>query len=527
MSHIIETQSGLVEGTPDLNLGCIKFLGIPYAEPPVGALRFQPPAPVKPWAGVKSCTNFGHAAPQFYEPSEGQRHEFTDDTAHPDQKWVGHEDCLTLNIWTPTSKTPPKRVIVWIHGGANWLESSRLDTYHGHNFVTRGDVIFVSLNYRLGIFGFIDVSIIDGTNTKDAHVNGLKDQLLALQWVKNNIAAFGGDPENITVMGESAGSIDLSWLLVNGHLNGLVKQVVLMSGSTGLIGLSSGLGSDMSLELIQKKSRSLLNKLALHSASDLNGTSTEEIMDRFVHVTEKSNILLEMDSLFWPVKTPDFIPQDPLDPSAAANVSGINVMIGHTTYEMGLWLTWDDALDRQPFTKSAERLVFFDPHLADDARAVYQSALPNEAEEILGMHLIGDSIFSIPSYWLADKLTRQGVPVWFYQFDWEKDTRFKAQHAADQCFFFGNLDTHVGKYLTGEPDSQDIKKKRQSLSHYMMDTLLTFSAIGKPDKTKIWPAYCEKDRAVMSFNYDSTIALDPILQRRRWWYENIYSKFYA
>src|SRR5262249_35186607 len=152
-----------------------------------------------------------------------------------------------------------------IHGGANWLESSRLDIYHGDQFVERDDVIFVSLNYRLGIFGFLDISEIAGSAYSGSHSNGLRDQRLALQWIKENARAFGGDPDNVTVRGESAGSIDISWHLSGGHLAGIARRVVLMSGVAGLSGLSGGFEEEFTEFHARHRARAFLERMRIGS----------------------------------------------------------------------------------------------------------------------------------------------------------------------------------------------------------------------------------------------------------------------
>ena len=240
---VVVTATGSVAGLRDEESGQCLFLGIPYAEPPLGDLRFRATVPKKPWQGVLDAGRFGAAGPQMFDPTEGSYREFTgaDKPESGRTDWLGSEDNLTLNVWTPEIRGQKRPVLVWIHGGANWLESSRLATYHGDRLVARGDVVFVSINYRLGIFGWLDVSGLGGEAYNGSHSNGLRDQLTALRWIRQNIAAFGGDPGNIAVMGESAGSIDLSWLLANGLLEGIARRVILMSGIAGLVGLSGDL----------------------------------------------------------------------------------------------------------------------------------------------------------------------------------------------------------------------------------------------------------------------------------------------
>ena len=526
---IVETSTGRLQGfiNPDHGQSC--FFGIPYAEAPVDGLRFKPTVKKIPWNSVFDATTFGHSGPQVFDTTEGSYEEFTGLKENVDDKaWVGSEDNLTLNIWTPSADQEKRAVIVWIHGGANWLESSRLATYHGDRFVERGDVVFVSLNYRLGVFGWLDVSVLGGDDFKGSHSNGLRDQYCALQWIKENIAQFGGDPENMTVMGESAGSIDISWLLTNGLLNGIAKRVVMMSGIAGLIGLSGDLEHGFSEEFAKNQAKMFLNKMDISTFEHLQSLDTAEIMDRVSTVAANSDMLLVMDSQFWPRVTPDFTPLDPFRAAAKYGSHGIDVIIGYTAYEMGLWLFWDDMLDQHSYEWSARNLKYNDTeNILEKSYAAYHEAFPSEGDGVLGMNLIGDSIFVMPSYWLADLLSDKGETVCMFQFDKQSDERYKALHAADQAYFFGKLDTHAASHLLGTPISADEAVQRKKLSQTMMDRLLSFvksSGLQSNQKTdsSIWPKYSRDNRYVMSFDDQSIVLTDPAAVRRQWWYETIY-----
>ena len=218
----VATSSGAVQGTTDPRTGTHAFRGIPYAEPPVGDLRFKAPVPVTPGKGVLDATRFGSACAQVYYEEIATPEEFgpTDD-----------EDCLTLNVWTPGLDDRRRPVMVWIHGGANWTESSRIAYYDGQKLSERGDVVVASLNYRLGIFGFVDVGVLGGDAYDGSENNGIRDQILALRWIRQNAGRFGGDPRNVTVFGESAGSADISAILATEGPDRLFDRAILQSGT--------------------------------------------------------------------------------------------------------------------------------------------------------------------------------------------------------------------------------------------------------------------------------------------------------
>ncbi len=520
----VTTSTGRIAGVRDESAGLCKFLGIPYAEPPLGDLRFKPPAPRKPWQGTFDASRFGPAGPQVFDPSEGNWFEFTGEEGGARRGWVGAEDNLVLNVWTPSPDESRRPVLVWIHGGANWLESSRLATYHGDRLAARGDVVFVSLNYRLGVFGWLDVSVLGGAAFAGSHSNGLRDQALALRWIRDNIAAFGGDPQNITIMGESAGSIDLSWLLANGRLDGIARRVVLMSGIAGLPGLSGDLRTGFSPAWAQSQARDFLGLMGISSMEQLLGLSTDQIMERVVAINREHDTLLLMDSQFWPRTLPDFAPADPF---RAEGGRDIDVMIGYTAYEMGLWLTWDETLDTHPPSWAAGKIRDFDPALQKEAAALYDKCFAADAPGSRGMHMIGDSIFVMPSLWFADRRARAGGNVWMYQFDWQTDSRRRALHAADQTFLFDKHDTDAGHHLLGVPKDGADRAARAALTAAMQDAVLAFARDGDPNRHKNkslpeWPLYRERERAVMSFDLKSRILKDPARDRRVWWYDRVY-----
>ena len=495
----------------------------------LGDLRFRATVAKKPWQGILDAGRFGAAGPQMFDPTEGSYREFTgaDKPESGRTDWVGSEDNLTLNVWTPEIRGQKRPVLVWIHGGANWLESSRLAAYDGDRLAARGDVVFVSINYRLGIFGWLDVSGLGGESYSGSHSNGLRDQITALRWIRQNIAAFGGDPENITVMGESAGSIDLSWLLANGLLEGIARRVILMSGIAGLVGLSGDLRTGFTEEYGRTQAKDFLARLKIGSMPELLALSTEQIMGRVVDVAKTVDMLFVMDSLFWPRVSPDFAPVDPLR-AAGKGASGIDVMVGHTTYEMGLWLTWDESLDRHPCSWAAGKILDFDPPVRAEAGKLYDDCFAGDEPGARGLHLIGDSIFVMPTLWFADRLARQGAKIWMYQFAWETDKRRRALHAADQTYLFDKHDTDAGRHLLGVAKDKADRMARAELTAAMQDAVLAFARSGNPDAHENdglprWPLYSEKDRAAMNFDFECRIVKDPARERRIWWYERVYA----
>lgn len=529
----ITTSLGPVVGIVDAASGQEFFRGIPYAEPPVGALRFRPPQPKTPWTEPRDCARFGHSGVQIFDPTEGDYEEFTDAApGTPQQRWVGNEDCLTLNIWRRANGAPKRPVLVWIHGGANALESSRLEIYHGDRFVARQDVIFVSLNYRLGPFGWLDVSGIGGSDFRGSHSNGLRDQMLALTWIHDNIAAFGGDPANITVMGESAGSIDISWHLAAGKLQGIARRVVMMSGVAGVPGLTAPIPEEWSEAHGIAQANRFFARLGIATLAQLQSLSTAEIMDRVVDVSAQSDTLFELDSLYWPRVSDTYAPVDPFTAARQGKVAGIGVIIGCTDYEMGLWLNWDDTLDRNPVRHMADRLAVLAPDQRAEATALYDRLFADDTDGSRGMHLLGDILFRLPTAWFADEASGHGTKVWTYLFDWSVDDRRRALHAADQTFLFHKWETSAGRHLVGSQFSADDTARRDRTARCLQDAVLAFATHGDPNAhgnkdMPRWPNYETGKRAVMRFGRDVVAENDPAGARRAWWTQAVYGKVIA
>ena len=246
MSTTLEIGSGRLAGEPEAAV--VAFRGIPFARPPLGPLRFQPPQPPEPWPGVRDATRFGGAAPQTADPI-GPAVGF-ERPAHA-------EDCLTLNVWTPGADGRRRPVLVWIHGGAFVLGGGAQPVCDGAALAGRGDVVVVTINYRLGVLGFLRLAATGlGRDLPATGNEGLLDQIAALRWVRDEIAYFGGDPDNVTIFGESAGSISCSLLLTAPAGRGLFHRAILQSGAPNLVGTPA---------LADRVARAVVTKLVLSS----------------------------------------------------------------------------------------------------------------------------------------------------------------------------------------------------------------------------------------------------------------------
>lgn len=524
----IGTTHGAIRGRA-LARGVRAYLGIPYAAPPLGPQRFRPPVAAARWSGVRDATRFGPASAQYFDPLEAPLEELLD-PPYPDHvpRWVGSEDSLTLNVWTAAAAGDRRPVVVWIHGGANWLESSRLAVYHGEALAQAG-VVFVSLNYRLGVFGFADLSALGDERLAGSHSHGLLDQLAAVDWVLDNVAAFGGDPANITLAGESAGSMDISWLIASGRLAGRVRRAVLMSGVAGVPGLATSADYCWYSEHEgRRQARQLFERLHVRTVGDLEALSTGELLGRLAQLVPSQHMLFYWDSLFYP-RLGAFASATPFDAIRAGAARGIDLMVGSTAYEMGLWLQWDDTLDARAAESLARELPGVPSSAVPAMGAAYERWFGHGGAGAPGLHLLGDAMFVMPALAVAALQARAGGRAYAYQFTWEhRDSRLRALHAADVGFFLGTWRTPGAEAVIGEPVDAAECAEREALSAQMLRSLVDFATTGDPtprapdSQRERWLPYSIELRPLMQFGVTPHVAFDPLLARRSWWQQHVY-----
>jgi para-nitrobenzyl esterase len=219
IAHVVETSSGRIRAVNDE--GVLSFRGIPYAQPPIGPLRFRPPQRPIAWSGVRDAGTYGPAPMQMANPVSAQLGQVPPEV---------HEDCLYLNVWTPGADDARRPVLVWLHGGGWVAGAGSLPLHNGARLAARGNVVVVTLNYRLGLFGFLRGKGVCGDALDTAGNEGILDQIAALEWVQDEIGGFGGDPQNVTVFGQSAGAGSAAFLTIMPRARGLVHKVIQQSG---------------------------------------------------------------------------------------------------------------------------------------------------------------------------------------------------------------------------------------------------------------------------------------------------------
>ncbi|MEU9303796.1 carboxylesterase family protein [Streptomyces sp. NPDC048269] len=438
------TAYGVVEGRTGTG-GTAVFRGIPYAAPPVGALRFAAPAPPEAWDGVRDAGAFGPTAPKVPYPQRFA-------ALLPDPEIAG-DDCLNVNVWTP-DPSPGARlpVMVWIHGGALTRGSSAVPVYDGSAFARDG-VVLVSFNYRLGVLGY--------GLFPDAPANrGLLDQIAALEWVRDNVGAFGGDPARVTVFGESAGAISIGSLLAAPGAAGLFARAILQSGAP------ETLPRDRVRAMVRRMA-SLLKTDATAEAFAATGLPT--LLAAQAAVLRRSSPLAGGPA-FGLVTDPETVPGDPLD---AASRSGVPLLLGWTTEEYRLWLAPTGAmrlLDR--LGPLAVELARFRSGKDRAAVRALRAALPGAGPADLAGQLLTDRLLRDPLRRLAG--ARRAAPSFLYEFAWSSGVPgLGACHALELGFVFDTLDVPEASWLAGP-------QAPQALAEEMHAAWVRFAVHGEP-----------------------------------------------
>ena len=392
----IQVRGGILKGTYDPN-GARAWRGIPFAAAPIGPLRGRAAHPHQGWNGEWDARQFRSEAVQLsIQPLP--------------LKLAGSEDCLFLNVWAPPVNTRQKRpVLFWIHGGAFVRGSSSNPVYDGADYAMRGDLIYVSANYRLGGFGYLSTDRDPGSANL-----GLLDQIAALAWVRDNIEAFGGDPDRVTVMGQSAGGMSIGCLLGAPGARGLFKQAIIQSGGARPIFLGP-------------EPEQVFDEVChIAKTRDPLSLSTAELFSVFAELANRSDSALLGGEPFHPAVDGIVLPKHPLEA-----LSPVSAMIGHCAYEA------------RPFTRlvTAKRFTSGLPRrvrtlVGESTWSQIGKAYRNRGQEWQS-DLFTDIFIAIPSLRLADSLTAAGASVWSYRFEYDGASSLGAYHGSDIPFTFG------------------------------------------------------------------------------------------
>ena len=502
-SPTVEIASGKIRGA--LAEGIRAFKGIPYGAPTNAANRFRPPQPVAAWAGVRDALAYHGKAPQ--SPAQVKRRAEMDGILGPVDGTAETEDCLTLNVWTPGLDAAKRPVMVWLHGGAFAYGSGNRAVTEGANLARRGDVVVVSVNHRLNICGYLHLDDIGGERFAGSGNAGSLDMVRALEWVRDNIAAFGGDAGNVTIFGESGGGGKVSALLVMPAAKGLFHRAVIQSGAAVRFTTrerANALADAVAKQLggVDKLQDVPLDKLlgTIIPASKAAGARAFPLLDRYD---------------FGPVVDGDVVAQHPAEPSTSPLGNDIPLMIGGTAREASLFLD-DDAVWHRTLSEDRlrERIAAVAGPDTDAAVRLYRDLLPGASAGDRLIAALTGSNFSVRTWLYAERrAARGGAPIYHYSLDWASPFaggRMGAHHAMDLPFVFDTTDVPLTtKGADGAPE----------LAAAMAATWAAFARTGSPDNATIpaWPAYTEATRATMVFDTRCRVVNDPLREARLLW----------
>jgi para-nitrobenzyl esterase len=397
--------------------------------------------------------------------------------------------------------------MVYIHGGAFIIGSGRWGWYEGSEFVKHNDVVLVTINYRLGAFGFLDLSEIGGEDYQASGNCGLLDQVAALEWVRDNIERFGGDPTNVTVFGESAGGISICCLLGMERSKGLFHRAIVQSGGPNLIR-----SRDFSL----KSSRAFLRHARVDGIAGLRSLSTQALL------AAQESLLRDAfgDRVFGPVVDGNVLPEPPLHAIRSGSAKNVALLLGTTKDEARLWTLYDRNFGET--NPNAWVRWFRRINAPDDAtmRAAYSVNRPGASCREITLVILGDILFRLPLIRVAEAQANHRSDTRMYLFGWETpmfDGRLGSPHAVELPFVFGNLDANgVREFIGDDPERE---AERLALSKAVQGAWIAFARTGNPSHAGLpsWPTYEPKNRMTLVFDQSCVIQSDPQATERAVW----------
>lgn len=474
---VIQLDSGPISGK--VEDGVRIFSGIPYAAPPIGELRWKPPQKIASWTQVRNSTDFGPSCPQ---PKQQDTGKFS-------------EDCLYLNVWT-TAKKPDERlpVMVWIHGGAFNFGSASQPEYNGKNLAKKG-VVIVTINYRLGPLGFLVHPLLSKESAHGTSGNyGLLDQIAALKWVQKNIAAFGGNPDRVTIFGQSAGSRSVTLQMISPLSTGLFHRAIAESGGP-IIGseyLNPVFNGNMAN--VSKMGQKLTSKLGCDKAEDVLAAMRAKSAQEIVTAADCKTSVFDEALFFAPVFDGWVLPKDPLAAYSGGQQHDVPIIVGSTFNEGSFYLADEKDLSVEKYKS------FLKVRFADNSGKAFEMFPAHKAKDVARAidHFVTVAANAHPARFVAQSMERKKSKAYLYQFTRLPNTamarKLGVHHGVELAYVFGNMNKSDGYNDT------DIR-----LSHKMMDYWVSFAKTGNPNGKGLadWPAY--KSKSDLNLEFSDTI----------------------
>jgi para-nitrobenzyl esterase len=512
---IVETRAGRVGGTT--SGGVHTFKGIPYGGPTAGANRFKPPRPAQPWRGVRDATHYGPTAPQrTFAEMGGSRSSDPDAVARmvafagllqgmAGQEPAQGEDCLVLNVWTGGLDTQTSRaVMVWLHGGAFESGSGSWPLYEGTPLAARGDAVVVTLNHRLGVLGFLSLDEIGGAQYAGSGNAGMLDIVLALEWVRDNIAAFGGDPNKVLVFGNSGGASKTATLLGMPAARGLFQRGAIMSGPMTHVRTAEHAAA-ITLQLLDRL------KLSTAEVHKLHEVPYATLLAESAHLAVPIS-----DGLAAAANPEAFMPMQPAIDGVALLAhpmddgcpygTDVAMLVGSAKDDMKmlmLGLPWFGNLTTDGLEKVAQATF---GALAAPMLAAYRRAMPDSNPTAIACQFVTDRVMWAGAIdWAERKVAGASAPVYVYRFDFETPVMggiLGATHGGDIPFAFNNY--------TYTPVAGD-RPQNAAMGQTLSEAFVRFAHTGNPNHAGLppWRPYTPSDRCTMTFDAQSRIEVDP------------------
>lgn len=488
---IVETTNGRLQGY--FTGQCFLFAGIPYATPPIGKLRFRPPQPPVPWAGVRDATHFGAIQPQ--NPSRFDR--FLGRDLSPQ-----NEDSLFLNVWTPSTETANRPVIVYIHGGASISGSGSMPLYHGASFASRHGIVFVTLNYRLAELGSLYLGHLDADFATSGNT-ALLDMIAALKWVRDDITLFGGDPSNVTIWGQSAGARATASLLAAPQAVGLFQRVICHSVA--------------SITPLRTKADAVETTANLFKAAGVRQIADLETIpiEKFLAIRHEVMRAGSPSSTAWGMMVDEeVILEQPLTAVSTGRVPAVPLLIGACADDYRPYLT---VLPEAMIPREETAVVAdFNRLGLDGTRLVqfYRDLLGSVPATEIFCEAMTDFAFRQPTRMLAERHATH-APTYLFDFNWASPVQggaLGAGHTIELPFSFHNLWTPGTPYQLG--DNPPV-----ALADQMHTAWSQFAHTGVPQAPAWpeWPRYDLEQRATMMIGEKTAVSRDPRPQQRNFW----------
>src|SRR6202050_845451 len=499
-SPVAATRYGRVRGASAD--GVSTFKGIHYGANPEGAGRFLPPVAPQPSNAVAEALSYGDLAPQNLSGATGSDIRIAmGDIFGPGKV---SEDCLILNVWTPSLTHGRRPVMVWLHGGGYTGGSDGAPTYDGTNLARKQNLVVVGINHRLNVFGYLYLGEIGGPKYADSGNVGMLDCMLALEWVRDNIAHFGGDPNNVTIFGESGGGGKVSVLMAMPPAKGLIHKAIVESGSTLRVSTADEADAAARKYLAQLK-------IAPDRVDDLQKVPMADMLAAMRAMTGPNSIRL------GPVVDGRSLPRQPFDPDAPAQSASIPMLIGNNGTESTLLIGMADAsvfsLNETDMRTKLKAYL----HSTDDAKldaliATYKQNRPNATPSDIYFAVTTDRMMRMNAVTQAERKVAQGAaPAYMYIFAWQTPIlggKLRSPHAIELGFVFDNTDKTAVYTGAGAATA--------ALAAKMSAAWAAFARTGNPNVPGLphWPFYDTATRATMIFNDDCTVVNDPGKQER-------------